>query len=51
MENKKTKGHYPGSVPVGHDAGIDWLARQRRGQPVDWTLSETASESAAAVTK
>ena len=42
---------FEGGHEGNFDAGIDWLARQRRGQPVDWTLPETASGSAAAVTK
>jgi len=30
-------------------AGIDWLSRQRRGKPVDWTLPETAKGGASHV--
>ena len=42
---------FEGGHQGNFDAGIDWLARQRRGQPVDWTLPEKAEGTASTVTK
>ena len=42
---------FEGGHSGNFDAGIDWLARQRRGRAVDWSLPETARGSAEALTK
>lgn len=42
---------FEGGHEGNFEAGIDWLARQRRGQTVDWTLPERAEGSSSAVTK
>lgn len=42
---------FEGGHAGNFEAGIDWLARQRRGRSVDWTLPEKGEGRAEAVTR